>query len=93
MNSNEDIKLYIDDKYTKFLNNLTKEVIMREALYISNKSCFICVKKKHKLLAFHKLMKEFIYKLHHEICSKSPLNVPTAIPTNSNFSSMKKLSI
>lgn len=78
MNSQEDIKLYIDDKYKKFMEGLTKEIILQEALYIAKKKCFCSIRKKHKIAAFHKLMKDFILKLHNKILTKSPLPVAEA---------------
>lgn len=81
MKSETEIKNYINRAYDNYRKKITKKDIKRTALFQSQKGCFLCLSKKDKKEAYHKLMKEFFYKLHNEILDIKSYNYEPPIQT------------
>ena len=82
MKSESEKKAFLFDSYDKYHNSITKSELIRTAMYLENKKCCFCVKKKDKVKAYHWLMKKWLYKVHTQLCDYNAmeLNEPKKIP-------------
>ncbi len=79
MKSESEKKKYLEDSYDKYHNSITKSELIRTAMYLRKKNCCFCVTKTDKIVAYHYLMKKWLFKVHTQLCDFNSIE-PQPIP-------------
>ena len=81
MKSESEKKQFLFESYDKYHNSITNSELLRTAMYLENKKCCFSITKKHKVRAYHWLMKNWLYKSHCQLLDYNaiePDNIPIA---------------